>query len=81
MARFDGRFERTTSTLAILGLWLEDETLARDEAFVEAFAIGMDRMQQFLGADVLDASGVPQRPIRSRLARRESATFQGQAST
>ena len=69
VARFDGRFERTTSTLAILGLWLEDETLARDDAFVEAFARGMDRMQQFLGADVLDASGVPQRPIRSRLAR------------
>ncbi len=69
VARFDGRFERTTSTLAILGLWLEDETLARDEAFVEAIARGMDRMQQFLGAELLDTSGVPQRTIRRRLAR------------
>ncbi len=38
VARFDGRLERATSTFAILGLWLEDESLARDEAFIEAFA-------------------------------------------
>ena len=29
VARFDGRLERATSTFAILGLWLEDEALAR----------------------------------------------------
>ena len=42
VARFDGRFERPTSTLRILGLWLEDEALAGDEAFVEAFARGIE---------------------------------------
>jgi uncharacterized protein YcaQ len=68
VARFDGRFDRATSTLAILGLWLEDEVLAQDEAFVEAFARGIDRMQRFLGADRLDPSGVPQASIRRRLA-------------
>ena len=38
VARFDGRLERSTATFAILGLWLEDEALATDEAFIEAFA-------------------------------------------
>jgi uncharacterized protein len=67
VARFDGRFERATSTLAILGLWLEDEALAKDEAFHEAFAQGLARMQRFLSADHLDASGIPQPSIRRRL--------------
>jgi uncharacterized protein len=67
VARFDGRFERATSTLAILGLWLEDEALAKDEAFHEAFAQGLVRMQRFLTADHLDASGIPQRAIRRAL--------------
>jgi hypothetical protein len=41
--------------------------LAVDEAFGEAFATGIERMQRFLGAERLDATGVSQRPIRQRL--------------
>jgi hypothetical protein len=67
VARFDGRLDRATSTFAILGLWLEDPALAVDEAFGEAFATGIERMQRFLGAERLDATGVSQRPIRQRL--------------
>jgi uncharacterized protein YcaQ len=67
VARFDGRLERQTSTFQILGLWLEDEALAGDEAFGHAFARGIERMRAFLGADRLDAGGVPQWPIRTRL--------------
>jgi uncharacterized protein YcaQ len=67
VARFDGRLERQTSTFAILGLWLEDEALATDDAFVEAFARGTERMQQFLGAERLATAGVPYRGIRHRL--------------
>jgi uncharacterized protein len=67
VARFDGRFDRGTSTFAILGLWLEDEALAGDEAFGQAFARGIERMRAFLGADRLDAGAVPQLPIRTRL--------------
>jgi uncharacterized protein len=67
VARFDGRLDRSMSTFAILGLWLEDETLATDPAFAEAFACGAERMQRFLGAERLDVTGVPQQLLRSRL--------------
>jgi hypothetical protein len=66
VARFDGRFDRGTSTLTILGLWLEDDALAVDDAFTEAFVQGIERMQRFLGAGRVDASGVRQRSIRGR---------------
>jgi uncharacterized protein YcaQ len=69
VARFDGRMDRTTSTFAILGLWLEDDELASDEDFIEAFARGVDRMQRFLGAARLDVGGVPRRTVRKRLER------------
>jgi uncharacterized protein YcaQ len=72
VARFDGRFDRSTSTFAILGMWLEDEALAADLAFAEAYAVGMGRMQSFLGAGRLDPSGVPQPLIRRRLATKRS---------
>jgi uncharacterized protein YcaQ len=67
VARFDGRLERQSSTFAVLGLWLEDQALATDEAFIESFAGGIGRMQRFLGAEGLDPSGVPQPSIRRRL--------------
>jgi uncharacterized protein YcaQ len=68
VARFDGRLDRATSTFAILGLWLEDEGLATDDAFIQAFARGIERMRGFLGAERVDPLGVPQRSIRRRLA-------------
>jgi uncharacterized protein YcaQ len=67
VARFDGRLERSTSTFAILGVWLEDEALASDPAFAEAFACGIERMGRLLGAERLDVTGVPQRRFRERL--------------
>jgi uncharacterized protein YcaQ len=69
VARFDGRLERTTSTFSILGLWLEDDALAEDEAFADAFARGVERMQRFLGAERLDARAVSKPLIRRRLGR------------
>jgi uncharacterized protein YcaQ len=72
VARFDGRLYRATSTFAILGLWPEDVALATDEAFIEAFACGIERMGRFLHADRVDADGIPQRAVRVRL--REART-------
>ena len=43
VARFDSKLDRTTSTFVILGLWLEDEALGKDEAFAEALAGGFAR--------------------------------------
>lgn len=67
VARFDARFERTSGSLVLLGLWLEDEALAFDDAFASAFARGMTRFRAFLGADRLDADRVSQRAIRTAL--------------
>lgn len=68
VARFDARMDRPTSTLVILGLWLEDEALATDDAFADALARGMTRFLGFLGATTVDVKAVPQRRLRARLA-------------
>ena len=68
VARFDGRLDRSSRTLHVLGLWLEDEALAADADFHEAFARGMTRFGRFLGAEQLDVAAVRQPAIRRRLA-------------
>ena len=67
VARFDGRFDRATSTFAMLGFWPEDPGLLTDEEFLEAFAGGVERMRSFLGAERVDANGLQQRIIERRL--------------
>jgi uncharacterized protein YcaQ len=66
VARFDAKLDRPERTLRILGLWLEDEALARDVAFAEAMASGLARFLAFLDAERLDAAGVPQAALRRR---------------
>jgi uncharacterized protein YcaQ len=58
VARFDGRLDRTTDTLVLLGLWLEDGLLARDRAFADALSRAMARFCTFLGAARLDATAL-----------------------
>ena len=72
VARFDTRLDRSTATLRILGMWLEDDALAIDASFAEAFKLGIERFGTFLSATKLDVSGVPQRAIRRRV---ESIAF------
>lgn len=67
VARFDSKLDRSSRTLVLLGLWLEDEGLARDAVFGEAFARGMARFARFLGANGVDASAVGQAALRNRL--------------
>jgi uncharacterized protein len=68
VGRFDPKLDRTTGTLVILGLWLEDDALARDEAFADALAAGMARLIRLLGAKRLDVAAVPHAALRKRLA-------------
>jgi uncharacterized protein YcaQ len=70
VARFDSKLDRTTNTFVILGLWLEDKALGKDEAFAEALACGFSRFVTFLGASKLDAKA-----IREPLLRRRTSTF------
>ncbi|HYH93121.1 MAG TPA: crosslink repair DNA glycosylase YcaQ family protein [Candidatus Saccharimonadales bacterium] len=67
VARFDAKLDRSTRTLAILGLWFEDAALARDAAFIEAFGRGMDRFRTFLDADRVAAGAVEPMAIRRRI--------------
>ncbi len=68
VARFDSKFDRTTSSFIILGLWLEDTALGTDEAFAEALARGFARFVSFLGASRLDATAVREPLLRQRVA-------------
>jgi uncharacterized protein YcaQ len=58
VARFDPKLDRATGTLIINGLWLEDDALAEDTAFINAFARGLDRFRRFLKAERIDISAV-----------------------
>ena len=66
VARFDSKLDRTTNTFVILGLWLENKALAKDEAFAEALARGFARFVTFLGASKLDAKAIREPLLRRR---------------
>ena len=68
VARFDSKLDRATNTFAVLGLWLEDKALAKDEAFARALANGLARFVKFLGAERLDVRAVQPAALRKRLA-------------
>ena len=68
VARFDSKLDRTTNTFVILGLWLEDKALGKDEAFAEALAAGFARFTTFLGAGKLDAKAIREPRLRRRVA-------------
>jgi hypothetical protein len=70
VGRFDSKLDRTTDTFVILGLWLEDKLLGKDQAFAEALARGFARFVTFLGAIRMDAKA-----IREPLLRRRASHF------
>ncbi|MEZ4660418.1 MAG: crosslink repair DNA glycosylase YcaQ family protein [Caldilineaceae bacterium] len=68
VARFDSKFDRTTNTFVILGFWLEDESLGKDEALATALARGFARFATFLGASKLDAAAIGEPLLRRRVS-------------
>lgn len=70
VARFDSKLDRTTNTFIILGFWLEDQALGKDEAFAEALARGFARFVTFLGASKLDAKAIGEPLLRRRVGSR-----------
>ena len=66
VARFDSKLDRTTNTFIILGFWLEDQALGKDEAFAQALACGFARFVAFLGARELDAKAIGEPLLRQR---------------
>jgi uncharacterized protein len=67
VGRFDPKLDRSSGTLVINGLWLEDRALARDVAFGDALERGMARFVQLLGAGRVDATAVSPTALRRRL--------------
>jgi uncharacterized protein YcaQ len=70
VGRFDPKLDRATGTLVINGLWLEDDALARDDAFADALTRGMTRFRSFLDAGLIDVRAVLQPLLRRRLGDR-----------
>ena len=68
VARFDSKLDRTTNTFNILGFWLEDTTLGKNEAFAEALACGFARFVTFLGASKLEAKAIHEPLLRRRVS-------------
>jgi uncharacterized protein len=68
VARFDSRLDRSTNTFEILGFWLEDKALAKDETFAEALARGFARLVRFLEADRTEAGGISEPLLRKRIS-------------
>ena len=67
VARFDSKLDRTTNTFIILGLWLEDKSLGKNEAFAEALARGFARFITFLGASKMDTKAIRKPLLRRRV--------------
>jgi uncharacterized protein len=67
VARFDSKLDRGTGTFLILGFWLENEALGKDEAFAEALGRGFARFAKFLGVSNLDAEAVSEQLLRKRI--------------
>ncbi len=67
VARFDSKLDRTTDTFIILGFWLEDKLLGKDEAFAGALARGFARFVTFLGASKLEAKAIREPLLRQRV--------------
>jgi len=68
VARFDSKLDRTTNTFIILGFWLEDKALGKDEAFAEALARGFARFVTFLGASKMNAKAIREPLLRRRMS-------------
>jgi uncharacterized protein len=69
VARFDSKFDRSTNTLIILGLWLENKALGKNEAFAEALACGFGRFVTFLGAGKIDVQAIREPLLRRRISK------------
>ena len=68
VARFDSKLDRTTNTFVILGFWLEEKALGKDEAFAESLARGFARFVTFLEATRLDAKAIREPLLRRRVS-------------
>ncbi len=65
VARFDSKLDRTSNTYVILGLWLEDKSLAKDQMFAQALARAYVHFTKFLSAEKLNVTAIKQPLLKS----------------
>jgi uncharacterized protein YcaQ len=58
VARIDPKLDRSTMTLIVNGLWLEETRLVEEDAFVVALANGLNRLASFVEAGHIDLSAL-----------------------
>jgi uncharacterized protein YcaQ len=69
VGRFDSKLDRTTNTFTILGFWLEDQRLGKNEDFAEALARGFARFVEFLSASKLNTKAIREPLLRKRVSK------------
>lgn len=67
VGRIFPQLDRKAGVLSVEGLWLEDENLIRNEAFVAALAAGLRRFQQYHGAKTIDVEKISVKGLRTTL--------------
>lgn len=67
VGRLDPKLDRASAMLVVNGVWLEDSATARDEAFLAALTLGVQRLMTFLGVERVDATAVNSRLVRSAI--------------
>jgi len=67
-ARVDLKFDRPNNTLVVKGLWFEEASTGKDEAFAHALAKGLHHFTQFVGAEKLDAKAIKPVALRKVVA-------------
>jgi len=68
VARFDSKLDRASRIFTVLGFWLEEQALGKDEDFAEALASGFMRFCDFLGAESIDSAAINEPVLRRRIA-------------
>jgi hypothetical protein len=67
VARSDLKFDRSSNTLVVCGIWFEDRETPNNQAFNSALAQGIARLMRFIGAKKLDPGAVEPRSVRRLL--------------
>ncbi len=69
VARMDSKLDRASMSLQIRGFWSEPGAPLKEAAFAEAFARGLLRFAEFLGAQQINISGIQVPSLRRELRR------------
>jgi uncharacterized protein YcaQ len=68
VARFDSKLDRKANTFVVLGLWLENSKLGKNEAFARALTAGFKRFVNFLGAEKINAKAIKEPLLRKKVS-------------